>query len=446
MPDIIIVADDLTGANASGVQLIGRGFSAETMLRSQLVPHAADRSSDALIFPTDSRALSAEAAYKRVFDTVASIRTMQATLVAKRIDSTLRGNLGAETDACLDALGDDRMAVVVPCFPSAGRTLVNGRLYVHGVPLDRTEAAADPRTPVRTADAAALFRRQSKHRVGTLHLNVLRSGTKAAADALLALYAGGVRIASVDSVDEADLAHAANALLASDIPFVSVDPGAFTAVLAAHMLTAPARPQADFDRKDNASEGRVLALIGSVNRVAAEQVRTLIERRDVPAIEVDTRALLCATKREREIRRIEALAAASGEQVLLVVSDGMDASKRIDLQAAGQHAAETDAAALINTGFADIGVRLISADASIKGLLTSGGDIAMAAYARLGADALALKAEIVPLGSFGRLVGGPHDGLAVVTKGGMVGDRQALVACLDYLLKQPDERQDKHNE
>ena len=62
---------------------------------------------------------------------------------------TLRGNLGSETDAMLDCLGSDFIAVSAPCFPSSGRTLVGGYLLVDGLPLHKTNIAIDPKTPVK---------------------------------------------------------------------------------------------------------------------------------------------------------------------------------------------------------------------------------------------------------------------------------------------------------
>ena len=78
-------------------------------------------------------------------------------LYSKRIDSTLRGNLGGETDAMLDCLGKDFIAVSAPCFPSSGRTLVGGYLLVDDLPLHKTNIAIDPKTPVKTSDMARLF-------------------------------------------------------------------------------------------------------------------------------------------------------------------------------------------------------------------------------------------------------------------------------------------------
>lgn len=71
----------------------------------------------------------------------------------KKTDSTLRGNISAELLALLP-LGP---VVYIPAYPALGRTVRNGELRVHGVPVSETEFARDVRHPVRSARIADLF-------------------------------------------------------------------------------------------------------------------------------------------------------------------------------------------------------------------------------------------------------------------------------------------------
>lgn len=65
----------------------------------------------------------------------------------KKIDSTLRGNIGAEIEALMKACGITG-AVVAPAFPQAGRTTVAGECWVNGVRITETEFASDPKTGI----------------------------------------------------------------------------------------------------------------------------------------------------------------------------------------------------------------------------------------------------------------------------------------------------------
>jgi uncharacterized protein YgbK (DUF1537 family) len=70
---------------------------------------------------------------------------------------------------------------------------------------------------------------------------------------------------------------------------------------------------------------------------------------------------------------------------------------------------------------------------AVDGLYLTGGDLASACFTELAADGLDVSDEVVPLAVAGRFVGGPWSGLPVVTKGGLIGDDETTVACLDFL-------------
>ena len=148
---IAVIADDLTGAADAGVQLVHAGYRTAVFFRATEV--LAD-DLDAVAFDTDSRAMPAGFAAKRVLE--AARAASEARIVYKKLDSTLRGNVAAELAAALGGARRDR-AVVAPAFPAAGRTTVGGTQLVHGVPVDETEMANDPDTPVREAHVPGLL-------------------------------------------------------------------------------------------------------------------------------------------------------------------------------------------------------------------------------------------------------------------------------------------------
>jgi uncharacterized protein YgbK (DUF1537 family) len=74
----------------------------------------------------------------------------------------------------------------------------------------------------------------------------------------------------------------------------------------------------------------------------------------------------------------------------------------------------------------------------VDGVFTTGGDVTAALLAELGSHGLEVSDEVEPLAVSGSLVGGPWDGLQVVTKGGLIGDARTTVACLDHLRAQVD--------
>lgn len=181
MAQCLIVADDLTGANATGVLIKKNGYDTNTIISTEGFEQATIDSSECIIFPTDSRAIARDIAYTRVHNATRLFQSEQIHIYGKRIDSTLRGNLGAELDAMLDALGEEYIAISAPCFPESGRIVCGGLMLVNGVPLSKTAVANDPKTPVHTSVVADVFRQQSRHPVASVYLNEYTQGGGACA-------------------------------------------------------------------------------------------------------------------------------------------------------------------------------------------------------------------------------------------------------------------------
>ena len=127
--EVAIIADDLTGAADSGVQLARSGYRTAVVFSDAAVPTS--EGLDAVAVDTDSRSLPAGFAAKRVVEAAHAVRA--ARVVYKKIDSTLRGPIPAEFAAALGATGRGK-AVVAPAFPSAGRRTESGVQLVHGEP------------------------------------------------------------------------------------------------------------------------------------------------------------------------------------------------------------------------------------------------------------------------------------------------------------------------
>jgi uncharacterized protein YgbK (DUF1537 family) len=69
-----------------------------------------------------------------------------------------------------------------------------------------------------------------------------------------------------------------------------------------------------------------------------------------------------------------------------------------------------------------------------SGLYVTGGDVTEAVLEAVDADGIEVLDEAIPLAAAGVLRGGPHSGLPILTKGGLVGGSGAAVVCLDHLL------------
>ena len=138
----LVLADDATGALECASALAG--FDVAITLNEEAPANAG-----ILVADTETRHLLAEEAARRI----AHWADATGAAIFKKTDSTLRGNIAAE----LQALLPRGPLVYVPAYPALGRTVQAGRLLVHGVPVDQTDFARDPRHPVRSSVVADLF-------------------------------------------------------------------------------------------------------------------------------------------------------------------------------------------------------------------------------------------------------------------------------------------------
>ena len=88
MPQCIVVADDLTGANATGVLLKKMNYQTYTVMNSERLELALFDSCDCVMYPTDSRGVSSSLAYNRVYNVTNLLKEDGVKVYAKRIDST----------------------------------------------------------------------------------------------------------------------------------------------------------------------------------------------------------------------------------------------------------------------------------------------------------------------------------------------------------------------
>src|SRR6266404_9236036 len=165
MPEVTIIADDLTGAADCGIVFAVAGlptFVSFGHLRTNVLDGWDE--TRVVAVDTDSRGLAVGAAVERVLGAAREACRTGSRVLYKKIDSTLRGNVGAEIEATHRAVVEARgraLVILSPAFPSTGRTVRDGRVLVNGIPLDQTElwqksGMTGPADPVAMLSAAGL--------------------------------------------------------------------------------------------------------------------------------------------------------------------------------------------------------------------------------------------------------------------------------------------------
>lgn len=418
---VAIIADDLTGANATAALLSTRGFTTLTCL------DAYDEKKgifDVVSFSTDSRSVSPAEAYSRVASYLEKIDPLS-TLISKRIDSTLRGNMGAEVDAVIDRY-PQLMAVVVPVYPSSGRICVGGSLLVDGVPLQNTAMRNDPKNPMRESSALELFRQQTNKNIGYISLRDVLAGESGLTIRLKELYAKNVRIVVIDATTDDDIAQIALAVNKSKIPIFCVDPGVFTAQLA-WLKYSSGRKRTN----------KILVAIGSVSELTQRQIKKLKYEREVYIETLQATALIDYSLHPDKATPLVNKLIEKTKQYDVIGIDTVEIPEHIcclkklsETYAVDVH----EVSCMINRGIAEVVVQILTRERSpVSALYGSGGDVIVTITKRLNGSGVVLKDEVEPLTVYGKLMGGLCDGLPVITKGGFVGNDNTLIHCVDYL-------------
>lgn len=416
MVKVLVIADDFTGANDTGALLRQKGLRTFSTYRDEISEEIRN-TYEAVCLSTDSRSMDqwdARACVRRVAESYRE----EGVLISKRIDSTLRGNIGKEIEGVLDAVPAGWKAVVVPVSPRAGRVCVDGCILVHGVPLAESDAARDPRTPVGESKAADIIRRQTERTVGHISLECVHRKSEAIAGKLRELE---TPIIVVDAVDMNDIREIARGCVESGIDMICVDPGDFTL----EMVSLGSRNSREKNRKN-------LLVVGSLSPAAREQLDYMKECGDICLYQIDLGILLGESDREMEKAKQFLMKEGAGEKNLCITTAY---SERISVKSdseSGKAFAERIADAI-----AKLALALKSEEGLQIGLVyLSGGDIAKAFAGKAGVEGVEPLGELSPLAVYGTMVGGAVAGMKVLTKGGMIGGKDTLhkmLSCVEII-------------
>ncbi|MHB1318363.1 MAG: four-carbon acid sugar kinase family protein [Anaerolineae bacterium] len=400
MLPLTVLADDLTGAMDSGLQFASRGL--ETVV--QLSRESSARSPVTAI-SSESRDLSPTAAIGRVR---AIVPRLQEGRVLKKIDSTLRGNVGFELRALLSDL-ELRAVVVAPAFPQGGRTLLSGQLLVDGRPLAITAFRSDPRWPMIESYLPTYLMQQSGLEVSHIALDTVERGAEAIAGALSACRA---RLVVTDATSDAHLTSIATAVRELGPEWMPCG-SAGLALAWASLIQAGTPPSVTFP--DRGARG-ILFVVGSRNPVTLAQLEQF-------AKEGAARATLDSRGTFEPRIEIDRLAGA--------IFKALDAGRDAILDA-------TSSALIPGAGsrVADILARVVSRSVHgglVGGLFLTGGEVALSVCQELSVQAIRILEAIEPGIPGGQLIGGPASGLPAVTKAGGFGSEGALAAASKWL-------------
>ena len=250
---LFIIADDFTGALDTGVQFAARGVPTQVTVDPEVDFAAHDTA--VLVVDTETRHLPASEAYEKILHLSRRALSYGIQTIYKKTDSALRGNIGAELSALLDASGRKNLPFL-PAFPQAGRITRQGIHYVDGVPVTESPFGLDPFEPVRHSAVTELIAEQCS--IPAKSFPALAPGNALPDEP-------GILVFDAGSTD--DLLSTGQRLSQAGMLSVSAGCAGFGAVLPELLGIAPAK-----DRQIPRLDPRLLVVCGSVNPITLAQL------------------------------------------------------------------------------------------------------------------------------------------------------------------------------
>jgi len=424
---VLVIADDFTGANDVGVQFSQHAEVASVLLNTGKAGCCFQEKY--LIVNSDSRSLSQHDASQIVANLIKAAYRGGADKqwVFKKIDSTLRGNIGAEIEAVLQA-ANINLAILCPAYPASGRVIKNGHCYVHGGLITETEFATDPKTPVSSSALAAIVELQTTLPVTVLSVEQIQSSDSG--EFLTVLAQQGPHIVVVDAETDSDLQRiieVAFQLKQKPLLIGSVGlAGAFVQQLkhSIHVDTLP-----------------LLSMIGTMSEVTQSQIEHAKKFRDIAIIELNVADLF--TKSEQQLLDtfcVAVLSAIKQRQHCVVKTNCSPTAREEVHDLCLQHSlSRHQLGNQISHFMGRLTTLITDSKLPIGGIFLSGGDIATAVATIFNADFFEIKGQIggcVPWGYFSNC---SINHIPVMTKAGGFGQKHTFLDVINFVEEKASE-------
>jgi uncharacterized protein YgbK (DUF1537 family) len=390
-----VVADDVTGSNDIGIMFaksdyLTHVYSFKEDVPSFAIPNNDLAAPDILILDTNSRLDSPAVAYRKVFAATRELQQAGCRQFHNKTCSVFRGNIGAEFDAMLDALGLD-FAVVVLGFPKNGRTTVDGIHYVHGKKLEASEFRRDPIHPMLRSDLVEILGSQTKRKVALVTHAIIKQGAEALRDEISRMRAQ-CQYLILDVTDQSALATIARAV--HDEPVLC---GSSALAEELPVVWGPPKTRQQLQNLPPLQEMGILVVAGSLMPQTAAQIEYL-EQKGAPCFVLDTARLFNPVEQEAEVAGLSAGIAARlriGNNIIFHSPNDSHALETANEVGRAHSVSKTEVSRLVSEALAEVTARVL-ADTGQNRLVVAGGETSASVCARLGVEGMRVWKEIQP--------------------------------------------------
>ena len=422
-----VIADDLTGANDSALQFHLHGANTQILLRED-VEYFNMKGTQTWAVSTESRNISPQESYEKIkYATQVMLDNFNPDYFFKKIDSTVRGNIAVEVLGMLEVLGWDA-AIVIPAFPAEGRVTVGGYHLLRGVPIERTEMARDPYSPIFESHLPTLLKSQVgpqwEHLIASLELKDVMKGAGPILKTLNGLIAAGKKLIVVDAVSTTDIEHVLLAMNKSEYHILPAGTAATARVLS-DLWFSDLKPH---HINKTIPELPKLVISGSATEVSETQINMLEQSDEFDentlVVTLDLKTILGGVNDELVNRVVNNL----GQNNIVAVHTS-DMVRNFDGFSDDSFDAELTKEKLAAkiTDFLAVLARRVTEQKEVI-LILMGGETSYKCCSAIGATQLQLIDEVSPAIALSL----DHNAQWIVTKSGNLGGTNTLIDILQY--------------
>ncbi len=424
-----IVADDLTGANDTALQFHLKGANTQILLDEASAPVNL-KTTQTWAISTETRNIEPDEAFEKTKSAANFIKEqINPDYYYKKIDSTVRGHIALEVLAMIETLGFDA-AVIVPAFPLEGRVTVGGYHLMRGVPIERTEMARDPHSPIFESHLPTLLKSQlsdeNKDLVASVELKTVMKGAGPILRQLKELISAGKKIIVMDAVSTVDIEQIVLAIGKSEYNILPAGTAA-TAQVLSDLWLPDLNPQ-HFAK--TFPELPKLVISGSATQITSNQISRLEESDDfenVLVIHLDMKTVLAGVSEELVERIVTNLG--SNNIVVVHTSDLIRDFDGFSEDSLNAELTKSGMANRVTDFLAELTKQVVARKDVI--LITLGGETSYKCCEAIRANQLQLIDEVAPAIALSM----DHNARWIVTKSGNLGGVNTLVDILKYFEK-----------
>lgn len=417
---IYIIADDLTGANDTGAQFAKKGYQTIVLILEDRLPEMffADNY-DVVVLDTETRSIDEKTARNRLNKILEGLHISKEDIVYKKIDSTLRGNIGAEIEEIMKIFGK-KVCILSPSFPSNQRATLGGYLLMQKKLIEHSTFNENLYGKKKDSYIPYVLAKQTNLQIGHIDISDVEKGQQAILNRISRLVKEKKQIIIVDSNDDENLKDiVSGGLKYGDSVLFSGSAGLANYLVKSHKHEYPIVEQ-------KSEKSPILIVGGSRNPVMVSQIEYLKSNMNFNEIKIDISQIFKHKNQLILDYGHESLKILKNNKDLIIYTNAIEnEEKSINNKIMQKYRINyRDLKNSIKEAFGTLATYLVNGS-NVRNLILTGGDIALSVCKELNISKLQIIDELLPGIPLAR-ASYKKQNLNIVTKAGGFGQEDAL--------------------